>query len=293
MRIRRSLPETVFDVCNIAFLLLMSALVLIPILHVVAGSFSSTKALIHNEVYLWPVDFNLDNYSLVLRNEMFWNAFKISVILVAAGTSLNMALTLLTAYPLSKNYLKGRKYFILAFVFTMIFHAPLIPTYILVRNLGMIDTLWALIIPPALSMFNLMLCITFFRSLPEELFEAARVDGMSEYGILWKIAVPLSLPIIVTLLLFYAVMHWNSYFQALIYITDRNLYPLQLYLYHLLAEANALDNFRGINLSAAWDTSPQGLQLATIVVATAPIVILYPFLQKHFIKGALLGSLKE
>ncbi|AGA57396.1 ABC-type sugar transport system, permease component [Thermobacillus composti KWC4] len=293
MAIKRSLGEKIFDACNVIFLVLASLLVVIPVVHVIAGSFSSTQALIQNKVFLVPVDFNLDNYKLVIQNETFWKTFKNSVLLVIVGTAINMVMTLVTAYPLSKSYLKGRKVFILAFVFTMIFHAPLIPSYILIRNLGLLDTFWALVVPPAIGMFNLIMCITFFRSLPEELFEAARVDGMGEYRILWKIAVPLSMPIVVTLLLFYAVNHWNSYFNALIYITDRKLYPLQLYLYHLLAEANAIDNYRGVNTLASLDTSPQGLQLATIVVATVPIVIIYPFLQKHFIKGAMLGSLKE
>lgn len=293
MQIKRSIGEGIFDTFNILLLSLVSIAVLVPVLHVIAGSFSSTNALIHSKVFLWPIEFNLDNYILVLQNDVFWNSFKISVIIVVVGTALNMVLTLLTAYPLSKKYLRGRNFFILFIVFTMIFQAPMIPVYILIKNLGMLNSLWSLIIPSALNAFNLIICITFFRSLPEELFEAARVDGMSEYRILWQIAAPLSMPIIVTLLLFYAVMHWNSYFAALIYITDRRLYPLQLYLYNLLAEANTMDNFRNVSSLVTWDTSPQGLQMATIVVATAPIVMIYPFLQKHFIKGALIGSLKE
>jgi len=293
MKIKASLPERIFDVFNIIILCLAALTIIIPVLHVLAGSLSSTNALIHSKVGIFPVDFNLDNYFLVMQNQVFWNSFKVSFFVVAVGTALNMVMTLVTAYPLSKGYLKGRYAILLFIVFTMIFSAPMIPNYILVKELGLMNTLWSLIVPPALSAFNLILCVTFFRSLPEELFEAARVDGMSEYRILWKIAVPLSMPIMVTLILFYAVSHWNSYFSALIYITNRSLYPLQLYLYNLLAEANALDNYRGISMVENWNTSPQGLQMASIVVATAPIVMIYPFLQKHFIKGALIGSLKE
>ncbi|WP_309120968.1 carbohydrate ABC transporter permease [Paenibacillus sp.] len=293
MKIKSTKLERLFDVSNVAFLLAMSALVVIPILHVIAGSFSSTNALIHSKVFIWPVDFNLDNFALVIQNETFWKSFRVSVFLVIVGTAVNMGLTMLTSYPLSRKYLMGRRYILLLIVFTMIFQAPMVPNYLLVNDLGLINSIWSLIIPAALNAFNLILCITFFRSLPEELFEAARIDGMSEYGILWKIVLPLSLPITVTLLLFYAVQHWNSYFSALIYITDRDLYPLQLYMYNLLADANAIDNFRGISAEAVMDTSPQGLQMATIVVATAPIVMIYPFIQKHFIKGAMLGSLKE
>jgi len=293
MRIKRSFGEVCFDIVNVTLLSLACLAVMIPILHVLAASLSSTYALTHSEVTIWPVDFNLDNYIIVFQNETFWRSFGVTLIVVSVGTALNMTLTVLTSYPLSKMYLRGRQAILLFIIFTMIFQAPLIPTYLLVRFLGMLDTLWALIIPSALSAFNMMLCITFFRGLPEELFEAARVDGMSEYRIVWKIVVPLSMPIMVTLFLFYAVAHWNNYFSALIYITDARLRPLQLYLYQLLAQFNTAENYNAINELLAWDVSPQGLQMATIIVATLPILMIYPFLQKHFIKGALLGSLKE
>lgn len=293
MKIKKTFAEQCFDVINIIVLSLACLAVVIPLLHVVAGSFSSTNALIHSKVTLWPVEFNADNYELVLQNKTFWRAFGITIFVVVVGTTLNMLLTIFTAYPLSKHYLAGRKGFMLYVIFTMIFSAPMIPTYLVVRNLELLNTVWALIIPAALSAFNLMLCITFFRSLPEELFEAARVDGMSEYGIVTKIALPLSMPINVTLLLFYSVSHWNNYYSPLLYISDAKLKPLQLFLYNLLAEFDTSDSKSVVNNIANFDISPQGLQMATIVVATLPIIIVYPFMQKHFIKGAMLGSLKE
>lgn len=293
MKIKTSFGEKCFDIANTAFLLLACLLVILPLMHVVAGSLSETNALIHSQVKLWPVGFNLDNYILVFKNTTFWRSFGVTLFVVVVGTLINMVLTVLTAYPLSKPYLKGRRPFMLYIIFTMIFQAPMIPTYLLVKALDMLNTIWALIIPGALSAFNLILCITFFRSLPEELFEAARVDGMSEYRIVWRITMPLSLPIVVTLLLFYAVAHWNNYYSALLYITDAKLRPLQMYLYMLLAQYDTSDARSFMSTITTWDVSPQGLQMATIIVATVPILLIYPFVQKHFIKGAMLGSLKE
>lgn len=291
MRIKTTFGEKAFDVFNVLLLLILCSIVMIPLLHVAASSFSSKNALIHSQVKLWPVGFNLDSYAVVFQNELFWRSFFISVTIVILGTLLNMMLTLITGYPLSKTWLRGRKFVILYIVFTMIFQAPVIPTYLVVKSLGLINTIGALIIPVALSAFNLLLCITFFRSLPEELFEAAKVDGMSEFGIVWKIAVPLSMPINVTLLLFYAVGHWNNYFTAMLYITKLELRPLQVYLYSLVSQANVNDTMASAN-EVTMNVMPQSIQMATIVVATIPILLIYPFVQKHFIKGATLGSVK-
>jgi len=293
MKIKQTLGERLFDIFNYILLLLVSSLILIPLLHVLAGSLSETNALIHSKVTLWPVGFNLDNYILVFKNTIFWKSFLVTVFITAVGTTINMLLTIFTGYPLSKTFLRGRKKFMLFIIFTMIFTAPMIPSYLLVKELGMMNSLWALIIPGALAAFNLILCITFFRGLPEELFEAARVDGMNEYRIVAQIAFPLSMPIIVTLALFYSVSHWNNYYSALLYITDPELRPLQLYLYNLLAQFDTSDTMSQMNSMVSYDISPQGLQNATIIVATIPIVIIYPFIQKHFIKGAMIGSLKE
>lgn len=290
MKIKASPGEKVFDVCNVVFLLVICALVLIPLLHIAAASFSSTNALIHSRVKLWPVEFNLDNYKKVVENTSFWLSFRITVFIAVFGTLLNLVLTVLMAYPLSKPSLRGRKVFMLMIVFTMIFSAPLIPTYLIVKGLGLVNTIWAMIIPSAISMFNVVLCLTFLKGLPEELFEAARVDGMSEYGIVFKIAVPLSVPILVTLTLYYAVHHWNSYFAAMIYITKSELRPLQLYLYAMIAQGNTND--MASTIAEEMDTSPEGLKMATIIVATVPILLIYPFIQKHFIKGTMIGSLK-
>ncbi|MHA6482535.1 carbohydrate ABC transporter permease [Paenibacillus sp. strain BS8-2] len=293
MRIKRTWGERTFDTANLTILFLFCVAVAIPLMNVIAGSFSSNEAIIHNEVTLWPVGFNFENYAFVIKNEVFWRSFGVTIQIVLIGTAINMLLTILTSYPLSKSWLRGRKIVMLFIIFTMIFQAPIVPMYLLIKELHLLNSIWALIVPGAISAFNMMLCITFIRSLPEELFEAARVDGMSEYGIVWRIVTPLIMPINVTLILFYAVGHWNNYFGPLLYITDRALQPLQLYLYNLISQFD-MDSAGGESmLELSMAITPQGLQMATIVVATVPIVIIYPFLQKHFIKGALLGSVKE
>lgn len=292
MQIRRSLGEKIFDTTNIIVLALACITVIIPILHVIASSLSSTNALIHAKVSLWPVDFNLDNYEAVMHNKTFWRSFGISIFVVVVGTLINMLMTIFTAYPLSKSHLRGKNGILIYIVFTMIFYPPMIPVYLVVKDIGLINTVWAMIIPVALSQFNLLICLTFFRSLPEELFEAARVDGMGELRMVTQIAVPLSKPIMMTLGLFYAVFHWNSYATALLYITKPNLKPLQLYLYNLVAKSD-MNDMLAIVAESTTQLNPQGLQMATIMVATIPIVIIYPFIQRHFIKGALIGSIKE
>jgi putative aldouronate transport system permease protein len=290
MGIRKSLGEHAFDGFNIIFLLLLSAIVIFPLLHIVAGSLSSANLADLSKVTIWPSGFTLSNYEKVISNPIYLRSFGVTLIVVVCGTLLNLAMTIFTAYPLTRTYLKGRKFVLMFIVFTMIFQAPLIPTYLVVKALGLLDTLWALMIPSAIGAFNLFLCITFFRSVPEDLIDAAKVDGVSEYGIVWRIMLPLSLPIIVTLLLFYSVGHWNNYFTALLYITNLKLRTLQMYLYALISQGSSQD-------SSAPPTdmvvSPQSIQMATVVISTIPIMLVYPFLQKHFIKGALLGSVKE
>jgi putative aldouronate transport system permease protein len=290
MRFKRSWGERLFDSFNFILLTALSLAALFPILHVVAGSFSSVNAILHSKVVLWPVEPTLDHFRLVAQTGTFWRAAGMTIMVVLVGTLINMVLTVIGSYPLSKLYLRGRRAVLLFIIFTLIFHAPLIPVYLLVKNLHMLNTFWALVIPGAISAFNMILCITFFRGLPEELFDAAKVDGMNDYRIVAQIVVPLSKPILVTLLLFYAVGHWNSYMTPLLYINDRNMQTLQMYLYSLMAGSTS-------DIAAAAESSatlvPKAIEMATIVLATAPIVVLYPFMQKHFVKGATLGSVKE
>ncbi|MGG1553759.1 carbohydrate ABC transporter permease [Paenibacillus ferrarius] len=293
MKLRGSVGEKTFDLFNIILLLLVSLAAMIPILHVIAGAFSSSQAIIEKKVSIWPVHFTLENFSIVANTASFWSALWMTIKILLIGTSLNMFLTIITSYPLSRSYLRGRRFILLLILFTMIFQAPLIPTYLVVKSLGMINTIWSVIIPGAIGAFNLMLCVTFFRSVPEELFDAARVDGMGEYRVVWNVVVPLSKPIIMTLLLFYAVGHWNSYIGPLMYLNDKSMQTLQLYVYALISRGRSNDLMGSASSEAAMTLLPEALEMATIVLATAPIVIIYPFIQKHFIQGATLGSIKE
>lgn len=292
MKIKKSISEKIFDISNVIILLIFSIMVIIPLMQVLAVSLSSNNAIIHARVWLIPSEVTIQNYMHVLNSSKFINSYIITIIVTVFGTFLNLLLTMLTAYPLSKKHLKGRNILFLVLFISMIFQAPLIPLYLLVKTLHLTNTLWALLLPNALSIFNTFLCITFFRSLPEELFEAARVDGLGEFGILFRIALPLSKPIIFTLLLFYAAGHWNNYQQALYYITDVKLQPLQMYLYSLVAQSNSADTGGAIIAESSSNMSSEGIKTATIVIATIPILCIYPFIQKHFVMGAMIGSIK-
>ncbi|MDF2922166.1 MAG: transporter permease [Paenibacillaceae bacterium] len=280
-----------FDIVLVLVLTAASVSILLPLMHVVAGSLSGKIPLMKGAVGMWPKDLTWINYQLVLENAAFWRAFRVTVFLVVAGTSLNMLFTVVTAYPLSKRYLPGRRVAMIYIIITMIFSAPLIPTYLLLKNLILLNTVWVMIVPGVINTFNLILAITFFRALPEELFEAARVDGLSEYGMVMRIAMPMALPIVATLSLFYAVGHWNTYSSGLYFVTNAELKPLQVYLYNIISAGNVEDLAGGSFVDV--DITPEGLKMATIVTATLPIVIIYPFIQKYFIKGSTLGSLKE
>ncbi|MDF2652751.1 MAG: transporter permease [Paenibacillus sp.] len=293
MKIKRSAGELAFDIINPIILLSFCAIVVLPIMHVVAGAISSANALIHGKVLFWPHDLTMYNINAVMDDKLFWTALKNSVIVLVLGVTVNMVLTVVTAFPLSKSYLPYRKFILLFIIFTMIFQAPMIPVFILIKTLGLLNSLWSMIIPSAISAFNLILCITFLRSIPEELYEAARMDGMREDRMLWSIALPLSKPILVTLLLFYSVGLWNSYMAPLLYITDKDMQPLQVYLYRVVAQSDVSAMKNSSPVDQALNMNPESIQMAAVLLATLPIVIVYPFLQKHFIKGAMLGSIKE
>lgn len=279
-----------FAVFNYIFLTVCSLAMLIPFLNIIAGSFSSGQAISQGRVGLWPVEFTWDNFYVVLGDVKVIRSFGVTVWVTVVGTLVNLILTCLMAYGLAKTDLKGRKAILIFVLFTMIFQAPMIPTYLVVKYFGLLDTLWSLILPAGISAFNLIIMITFFRNIPEGLIDSARIDGCSEYRTLWSIVLPLSLPSLVTIGLFYAVSHWNGYMQALLYIKDTDLYPLQVKLRQLLVQAEAIDNpsySSGMSI-----VSYEGIKMASILVATVPILLVYPIVQKHFVKGAMLGSIK-
>ncbi|TDF88568.1 carbohydrate ABC transporter permease [Paenibacillus piri] len=262
---------------------------LLPFLHIFAGSLSSGSAISKGMVSIVPVEWTLINYEAVLQNAAIWKSFGVTVVLTVGGTLFNLLFTSLMAYGLSKNELKGRSVILMLIVFTMIFQVPLIPGYLLVKALGMLNSLWALIIPGTISAFNLIIMISFFRGIPEGLVEAARIDGCGEYRTWWSIVLPLSLPSLSTIGLFYAVGHWNGYFNAIMFIRDPGLFPLQVKLRQLLVDSDAEALMQSVNVTLQ---SMEGIKMATIMVATIPILLVYPLIQKHFIKGAMLGSVK-
>ena len=272
----------------IVVLLLLSVTILYPVLHVLAVSFSNNNNVVCGEVGVLPIRPNLDAYRYMFRYNLLGSGFKNSLFVLMVGTGINLLMTMITAYPLARRSLIGRKLFMLMITFTMMFSGGLIPNYIIIVKLGLVDSLWSLILPGCISAYNMIIMKNFFEALPGELNEAARIDGLSELGILFRIIVPLSLPSLCTIGLFYAVGHWNAYFYATIYLNSRNRWPLQVVLRNLLE--NAVTSEIDYGESASLPVEP--LKMAVVVFTTAPIVILYPFIQKYFVRGALVGSIK-
>lgn len=294
MAIKKTRGERIFDVINV---ILLSALVVAaayPLLHVLFASFSNPGLLAsHTGPLLWPQGFSLAAYDAVFNNPNIVTGYRNTIFYVLLGTALNMIMTCLGAYALSRRNLMWKRPILLLIVFTLFFSGGLIPTYLLVaRTLDWIDTPWALIVPGVISTFNLLVLKTGFEQVPAALEESARMDGANDFVILFRIVIPLSLPSLAVIMLFYAVGHWNAFFSALIYLRDRTLYPLQLVLREILIANQTGDMTTG---TLGGDVEPIGetIKYATIIVATVPILFLYPFLQRYFVKGVLIGAIKE
>lgn len=289
-----SAGERIFTLCNYCFFILFGIVTLIPFVNLLAKSLSSEVAVMSGQVTLLPIDIQFGTYRYVASNAMFLNAFQVSVIVTIIGTLLALSMTTLAAYPLSKPRLRGRSFFVVMYIFTMLFSGGLIPTYLLMRDLGLVNQLPVLFLPAMISVYNMLIIKSYFENLPDGLEESAKLDGASNLKILWKITIPLSLPVLATIALFYAVQFWNDYFASLIYINSPSLKPLQLYLKELIVSSSDafLRNDSKVNIDAAMNASPQSIQAASIILATLPILVVYPFLQKYFVKGVLIGSVK-
>ena len=257
----------------------------------IALSLSSNNAVISQKVALLPVNFTIETYKTILRDRVMLYTLGYTIVLTALYTMICMFLTICAAYPLTKKRLKGRNFFLTAMVVTMYFSGGIIPDYILVKNLQLINTIWSLILPGALSVFNMIILKTFFASLPESLEESACIEGCNDLGILVRIVLPLSLPSIATLSLFYAVGRWNGFQDALFYITKRELYPMQLKLYQIITANQQLDAQQGEGSMGAYIV-PEALKAASVMFATVPILIVYPKLQKYFVDGVMMGAIK-
>jgi len=290
---KKSIGERIFDIFNILLLTLASFAFLYPLWFVLISSVSSATALAAGEVTLWPQGLNFTAYERVFSDPKVWDSYGNTLIYVGLGTLINLTLTTLGAYPLSRRDLRGRGIFMMFIVFTMFFSGGLIPEYLNVRDLGLYDSRWAILIPGAISAYNLIVMRTFFQStIPHELIESGKLDGANEYRILWSVVLPLSMPVIAVMTLFYAVAHWNSWFSALIYLQNRDLYPLQLILREILISSQTNDMLGGVGSGDVAAIS-ETIKYAMIVVSTLPILVIYPFLQKYFAKGVMLGGVKE
>jgi len=291
MAIKRSKASNSFDLFNHIFLLLVAILCILPIIYVVGASLASDQELLAAKIFLIPKKASLEAYRYVFTTNVVPRSMLVSIFITVIGTSINLILTVLTAYPLSKKYVKGGKTILMLIVFTMVFSGGMIPTYLVVTSLKLTNTFWSLWLPTAISAFNLILIKSFFQQIPQELEEAAELDGCSQWGILFKVVIPLSLPSLATIALFYAVGHWNSYFPAILYINDPNKWPIQVWLRQIvLLSSGGFSNSSATSEITA--IPPQSMQYAVIVIATIPVLVLYPFLQKYFAKGALIGGVK-
>ncbi|MCS7222697.1 MAG: carbohydrate ABC transporter permease [Anaerolineae bacterium] len=293
-----SFSDRAVNVLLYLILLAMGLSCVLPFVHVIALSLSSHAAVSASRVGLWPIGTHLDNYRYIMADALFINSFGISILRVIVGVSIGLLIAILTAYPLSRDhiYMPGRTTFKVLLLFGMMFSGGLIPFFLALRSLGLLNKFWVLVIPPALNIFHVILVINFFRGIPSELWEAAVLDGASHFQVLFRIFVPISKPVLATVTLFSAVQHWNSWFDGIIFLKEASQWPLQSYLYsrvttRMLQWQTAVSAERAGQ--AFLEATPEGLATAMILIATIPIVLVYPLLQRYFVTGLTLGSLKE
>lgn len=291
-RIKESQTDRIFMVAVYILLTTFLLCVLLPLLYIVASSFSDPLAVSSGRVTFWPIDFTLEGYERALSDSTILTGFGNSLIYTLAGTAISVVLTVAIAYPLSRSDLWGRRGITLFVVFTMLFAGGIIPTYLVVQNLGMLDTRWALILPQAIGVWQVIIAVAFFRSsIPDELYEAAQLDGASDLRFLWTVVLPLSKPLLAVIALMYAIFQWNSYFDALLYLRDPSLYPLQLVLRNILILNQAAP---GLDAAAALERQQLAdlLKYSLIVISTVPVMLVYPFVARFFNKGILVGAVK-
>ncbi|WNQ08897.1 carbohydrate ABC transporter permease [Paenibacillus aurantius] len=289
---KRTYADYSLDAVIYLVLILMALSTLLPFANVLAKAVSAEWAVLSGKVGLFPIGFQLDTMKFVATSPQFIRSFLISVGVTIVGTLLSLLITAVTAYPLSKRKLPGISVILILFVFTMMFSGGIIPNYLLVRKLGLLNTLGSLILPALISVFNMLVIKSYYESLPESLEESAKMDGAKDWTILFRIILPLSGPVLATIGLFYAVSYWNDFFSPMLYINSPSLKPLQLYLRDIVMDANSVT--AGLDRSAddLMNVSSEGVQAATVIASTIPILLVYPFLQKYFIKGVLIGSVK-
>lgn len=295
---KASLSDRIVDAILYTVLLFLALACLMPFIHVAALSLSSQGAIAKRQVILWPIGMHLQNYEFIMADRLFINSFGVSVLRVIVGVSLGLLVTAITAYPLSRDHLHmpGRTVFKLLLLFGMMFSGGLIPYFLALRDLGLLNTFWVLIIPLALNIFHVILVINFFRGIPQELWEAAVLDGANHLQVLFQVFLPISTPVLATVTLFSAVLHWNSWFDGVIFLKEAVQWPLQSYLYSKVT-TRTLQWQTATSAEIAGqvfqEATPEGLATAMILIATIPILIIYPMLQRYFVTGLTLGSVKE
>lgn len=289
MKIHNTRGGRIFDAANYVFLAVIGILTLLPFVYVFAGSFATEAEITRRPFFIWPEQFTLGSYEYIFSTQAFTRALVTTVLVTAAGTVVQLILTVTMAYPLAKRNLRGRQLILSLVIFAMVFSGGMIPTFLLVKDLGLLNSYWALILPAAINPFSLIIIKNFFQELPAELEESAKMDGATEIGILWRILLPLSKPVLATFALFYAVGIWNDFMSPLLYLSDNSKWTLQMYLRQVTAASDLLGTG---NVDPNYIPPEQGIKFAVIVVATLPILVFYPFLQKHFAKGMLIGSVK-
>lgn len=281
----------VFRVINFLIMIFIVILTLYPFLYVLAESFSSEKYIMKGMVSIIPRGFTTETYKVVMKEKDFWVEYKNTIIYTVLGTIISLFLTSILSYALSKKRLKGRGFFLGAAMFTMFFSGGMIPNYVVVKALGMRNTIWAIVIPGAISTYYMIIMKTFFEGLPNELEEAASVDGLNTYGIIWRIVLPLSKPIMATMALFFAVGIWNSWFPAFLYLDNKKLFPVTLYIRNIIAGTQTTAENSGSN-SEALSQVAATIKSASIILSVLPILCVYPFVQKYFVTGVMIGSVK-
>lgn len=291
--IKRTRGDVVFDVVNALILLVVMLVVAYPLVYAVSCSFSSPLMVVQSKVVLLPKNLTLIAYERVFNNQQILTGYKNTILYTLLGTAINVVLTTMTAYPLSRSDFKARKYITFLFTFTMLFNGGLIPTFLIVKKLGLMNTVWALILPGAISSWNMFIMKNYFQtSIPGELYEAARIDGADNMRILFSLVLPLSMPIIAVMVLYYGVGHWNSYFSALVYIRDSDRYPLQLVMRNFFSGQDYVEQGGGGEDATQMLLLNETMKYALIVIASVPMLVLYPLLQRFFVKGVMLGAIK-
>ncbi|WP_168121785.1 carbohydrate ABC transporter permease [Paenibacillus sp. HB172176] len=289
MAIKSNWQTRIFQFVIIAILILLALAVLFPFLLTLSSSFASDNELLMESAVLWPQDWTLDAYRFLLDNDQFTQSFKNALVITVVGTAINMTLSVLMAYGLAQPDVKGRRLVNFMVLFTMLFHGGMIPTYLVVNELGLIDSYWAIWLVNAIIPFNMIIIRSYFQTLPKELKESARIDGCGEFKILLRIILPVSMPTLVTFTLFYTVVNWNTYFQAVLYLNDADSYPLQVFLRQvLIVNPSEL----GLVITKSGYMFTESVRHALILLAALPLIVVYPFMQRHFSKGMMMGSVK-